>query len=179
MELTDGIRVVCDPAADRLHVVDARQTAEPRPLTSVVLPPGTGPRCLVARRTGAEEWQLAVAGERDGRVTVVRHEGHDWANGWWVGASVLATRSPGASQPSAMAWFGHDLVVANRGTDTIALVRWNEDGSIALVSESPCGGTHPRELAEEGGLLFVTHDQDAVTALAYRGDGFEVVDPAR
>lgn len=174
--LTHQVLVVCDLGSDRLQVLDATDPCEPRLLTSVNLPPGTGPRHLVARPIGLDEWQLAVAGELDGRVTVVRHEGQDWNHGWWVGASVPGTRSPGSSQPSGLCLFGQDLVLADRGTDTITLLRWSEDGSLARISESPCGGQHPRDLAEHGGLLFVANQHsDEVTVLAHSGEGFEVV----
>ncbi|MEL4504034.1 beta-propeller fold lactonase family protein [Luteococcus sp. H138] len=177
--LDDDHLLVCDLGADQLRVVRVRATgggAELEELTAVNLPPGTGPRHLVLRQTAPSEQQVAVAGELNGQVIGLRHEGTDWANGWWVGHNVLATHTPGASQPSGLRWFGHDLVLANRGTDTIALVRWGDDGTLALVSESPCGGRSPRDLAEHGGLLFVANQEsDEVSMLAHRGDGFEQV----
>ncbi|MEL4357221.1 MULTISPECIES: lactonase family protein [unclassified Luteococcus] len=171
--------LVCDLGTDQLHVARARATGEGAELdllTSVNLPPGTGPRHLVMRPVGPDEQQFAVAGELSGRVVGVRHEGLDWGNGWWVGRSVLATNHPGQSQPSGLRLFGHDLVLANRGTNTIALLRWTDDGMLSLASESPCGGEHPRDLAEHGGLLFVANQgSDTVSVLAHRGEGFEQV----
>lgn len=177
--LDDDHLLVCDLGADQLHVVEVRATgegAELSRLTSVNLPAGTGPRHLVMRQLSQLEQQFAIAGELNGQVVALRHEGTDWANGWWVGHSVLATNAPGQSQPSGLRFFGHDLVLANRGTDSLALLRWGDDGTLALASESPCGGRHPRDLVEHGGLLFVANlESDEVTVLAHRGDGFEPV----
>jgi 6-phosphogluconolactonase (cycloisomerase 2 family) len=123
------------------------------------LPPGTGPRHLVARdRYGY------VVGELNSTVTVVDLRSSPPA--------VLATTSTvpvGAgvrSQPSAIRLSpdGRRLYVLNRGPDTIAVL--SADGpEVALVATVRAGGEQPWDAVTDGSWLYVaTKRSGRVTA---------------
>ncbi|WP_394275019.1 lactonase family protein [Luteococcus sp.] len=183
--LDDEHVAVCDLGADQLHVVGVDGQGSPTLVTSVNLPAGTGPRHAVPwhdEATGSAvpldgHLYLAIAGELSGRVVLVRHEGLDWSTGWWVGQQLSATSSPGQSQPSGLVWFGADLVLANRGTDELAMLAWRDGEHLQLVDLSPTGGSQTRDLREVDGQLWVANqDSDEVRRLRRAPDGFELVD---
>lgn len=135
-----GHVLVTDLGTDTLHRYALDETSGTLgAVDRIALPAGSGPRHLVINGDLAY-----VVGELDSTVTVV-----DLASGSVVGSvSTCPGVERGASQPSAIR-FGSGsrfLYVANRGVDEIAVL--TVDGAeVQLVGATPCGGTHPRDLA--------------------------------
>lgn len=166
--------LVNDLGADQLHVlrVDDGDLVE---LDPVVLPAGMGPRHCLLRQEGDEDLHLVVCGELSGEVVAVRHEGNDWGAGWWVMDRVAGSNEPGA-QPSGLRFFGDDLVLGNRGVQTVSLLRWTPEGRLSLVAEAPTGGQHPRDVAVHDGLVWVANQYaGGVTVLRCAADEFTPV----
>lgn len=131
---------------DLLHVSDLgtdeirRYTTAGEALEPITLPPGTGPRHF-AFADGA----LFVAGELDGTVTRL-------ADG--DGVKVRASTSMTENFPSHLEVAGDFVYVANRGPDTISVLR---TGDLSLVAEVPSGGAWPRHFAIDGDHLYVAN----------------------
>jgi 6-phosphogluconolactonase len=138
----DGTVTVVDLGIDRLmhyRLDDGRLLK----LGETVLPPGTGPRHMVAH---ASE-QTFVVGELSATVlSIVDGE---------VVESCSTTASPRGAQPSAIVSDGELLYVANRRADTIAV--FEVSPALRRVAEAPCGGEWPRDLTLDGDRMWVAN----------------------
>jgi 6-phosphogluconolactonase len=138
----DETVTIVDLGIDRLmhyRLADGRLS----PLGETVLPPGTGPRHMVLHRSG--RWY--VVGELSATVMSIV----DGA----VVESCPTTASPSGAQPSAIVSDGELLYVANRGTDTIAVLEVSP--ALRRIAEIPCGGEWPRDLALDGDRMYVAN----------------------
>lgn len=170
--------LVCDLGADRVWVVRVEDDAKLAQLGAIALPAGFGPRHLVLREDADGTRLFVLCGELSGQLAVVRHEGADFGSGWVIvdlaaGSASVAEGGHLANQPSGLVWFGDDLVLANRGCNTVARFSWADQGQLTLASESPCGGEHPRDLVEHAGHLWVANQHsDVVVVLRAVEEGF-------
>ncbi len=160
------------------------------------VPPGTGPRHLVARPDGA----LAVAGELDVRLHVLapgdaagadaapasRAVEHGWAPSSSVPAALTAAPDGVLALPSHLTTTGDLLLLGVRGVDVLAAHRWTPSGEIEPLADTHLGaGAFPRHHevvgeAADGRLLVVvarqgTNDLAAVLVDPATGKG-EIVD---
>jgi 6-phosphogluconolactonase (cycloisomerase 2 family) len=53
---------------------------------------------------------------------------------------------------------GEYLYVSNRGADTIARLKINDDGSLKLIRNFPCGGRSPRDFIIADGYILCTNE---------------------
>lgn len=147
---------------DLLYVSDLgtdeirRYTLDGRPLEPIRLPPGTGPRHLAFSGPGPDA-VLYVAGELDGTVTRLANA--------LPGAEALrvpASASGGDNLPSHLELAGDLVYVANRGPDTIAVLR---AGDLSRVAEVPSGGSWPRHFALDGERMYVANQHSGGVAV--------------
>ncbi|WP_336209014.1 lactonase family protein [Nonomuraea sp. LPB2021202275-12-8] len=160
---------------DLLHVSDLgtdeirRYTLDGAALESIELPPGTGPRHFAFSGS-----RLYVSGELDGTVTLV--------DGARV-TRVPASRNEAGNSPSHLELAGDLVYVANRGPDTISVLRAED---LSPVAEVPSGGAWPRHFAIDGDRMYVANQHsDGVAVFALEdgvpeptGEVFEVERPA-
>ncbi|MFG1944654.1 lactonase family protein [Nonomuraea sp. NPDC048826] len=132
---------------DLLHVSDLgtdqirRYTLEGEALEPIALPPGTGPRHFAFAGP-----VLYVAGELDGTVTRLA-PGDD-------GIRVRASTAVTENAPSHLELAGDLVYVANRGPDTISVLRADD---LSQVAEVPSGGHWPRHFAIDGDRMYVAN----------------------
>jgi len=145
---------------DVLHVSDLgtdeirRYTLDGQALEPIRLQPGTGPRHFAFAGS-----RLYVAGELDGHVTLVD------------GARTVrtpASRREGANAPSHLELAGDLVYVANRGPDTISVLR---AADLSPVAEVPSGGAWPRHFAIDGDRLYVAGQHSGGVAVFTLKDG--------
>ena len=152
--------VSADLGADRLHLHDIADGVLTR-VSSLAVPPGTGPRDLALLRPGA----LLVLGEFSCELLVLeRSDG-----GLVVRASVpLPGRQPG-DQAAAIASHGDYLYVGLRGSNRIAVLRSGPAG-VQPVGWVGCAGDWPRHLAAADGVLHVANQISGSVASFRLGD---------
>ncbi|MEV0384461.1 beta-propeller fold lactonase family protein [Nonomuraea sp. NPDC050643] len=131
---------------DVLHVSDLgtdeirRYQDDGTPLRPIPLSAGTGPRHFAF-----DGPRLYVAGELDGTVTLIEGERR---------TTVPASRSQGPNAVSHL-HLERDLVyVANRGPDTVTVLR---AADLSPVAEVPTGGHWPRHFAIDGDRMYVAN----------------------
>ncbi|MFC4007683.1 lactonase family protein [Nonomuraea purpurea] len=160
---------------DILHVSDLgtdeirRYTYDGAPLEPITLAPGTGPRHFAFAGS-----RLYVAGELAGTVTVIDGDRH---------TIVPASRSGDKNQPSHLELHGDFVYVANRGPDTIGVLRADD---LSPVAEVPSGGDWPRHFAIDGDRMYVANQYSGGVAVFALKDGvpeptgqvYEVESPA-
>jgi 6-phosphogluconolactonase len=161
----DGLVHVSDLGTDEIR----RYRHDGTPLEPIRLAPGTGPRHFAF----AGE-RLYVAGELGANVTLIDGEHR---------TTVPASRQGGENSPSHLQ-LDIDLVyVANRGPNTISVLR---AADLSPVAEVPSGGDWPRHFAIDGDRMYVANQRsNAVTVFALRdgvpeptGEAYEVESPA-
>ncbi len=135
-----------DLGIDRiLHhtIIDGRITSTTERAS---LPPGAGPRHLVADPTG----RTHVVGELDPVVTTFDPR-------WQAVGTVRTTTAPHA-QPSEVdiSADGRFLYVGNRGPDTIGVIDLDR---AELTAEVSCGGAWPRHFVVTGRHLYVANER--------------------
>ncbi|MGW0803051.1 lactonase family protein [Nonomuraea sp. NPDC002799] len=138
-------------------------------LRPITLEPGTGPRHFAFAGS-----RLYVAGELAGTVTLIDGEER---------TVVPASREPGRNQPSHLQVAGDLVYVANRGPDTISVLR---AGDLSPVAEVSSGGEWPRHFAIDGDRMYVANQYSgSVTVFALKdgvpeptGQVYEVESPA-
>lgn len=138
--------LVSDLGTDEIR----RYTLDGRPLESIRLAPGMGPRHLVRH---GERWY--VVGELDGRV-------HAYDSAWTEIGSAPASATQDTSHPSHLDAADGLLYVGNRGPDTISVLRAD---SLELVAEVPSGGAWPRHFALDGDRLLVANQHSGGVAV--------------
>lgn len=144
----DGALHVSDLGTDEIR----RYRYDGTPLEPITLPPGTGPRHFAVAGD-----RLYVAGELDGNVTLIDGERR---------TTVPASRAEGRNFPSHLQLDGDLVYVANRGPDTIAVLR---AADLSPVAEVPSGGDWPRHFAIDGDRMYVANQNShAVTVFALR-----------
>ncbi|MFI7690918.1 lactonase family protein [Nonomuraea sp. NPDC049655] len=150
---------------DVLHVSDLgtdeirRYRLDGSPLDPVTLAPGTGPRHFAFAGD-----RLYVAGELDGTVTLVEGERR---------TVVPASRAGGDNAPSHLQLDGDLVYVANRGPDTVSVLR---AADLSPVAEVPSGGAWPRHFAIAGDRLYVANQNSGEVTVFTLEDG--VPEPA-
>jgi 6-phosphogluconolactonase len=161
---------------DVLHVPDLgtdeirRYTLDGRALAPVRLMSGMGPRHLVFDEYG----RCHVAGELDATVRTYDER-------WREISSVAASGTGVLTYPSHIDLVGGAVYVANRGPDTLSVIR---DGR--RVAEVPTGGAWPRHFAADGDTLWVANqNSDSVAVFRLKqglphptGETLEVKTPA-
>jgi 6-phosphogluconolactonase len=149
----DGIVHVTDLGTDQIR----RYTPDGETLEPLRMPPGTGPRHMAFSGS-----RLYVVGELDGIVSYIEGE---------KVAGTLASRAEGVNQPSHLDLNGEFLYVANRGPNSITVLRADD---LSPVAEVPSGGDWPRHFAIDGDRLYVANQHSgAVTEFALE-DGVPV-----
>ena len=145
-------------AAYRLDPVTATLAA----LAPSTLPPGFGPRHLVALPGD----RVAVAGELSGEIALL---GLDRT----AGTLAVLDVQPGSEvsdPPAAPSGIGRTVdgrfvLMANRGPDTVASFAVRGD-RVDRVDETPCGGRLPRDLTVLGDRVYVANQEsDSITVL--------------
>jgi 6-phosphogluconolactonase len=145
-----------DLGADRVHVHTVERGMLVRE-ASAVLPPGTGPRDLLAHAG-----RTILLGELRGTIFALDSRGqivaagmiaHDWVED--DHAAALAVDS-----------FGRFLYTGLRGSNRIGVIRASDLSPVAAI---PCGGDWPRHLCVVGDLLFVANQRSS-TVTAFRLD---------
>lgn len=140
----EDLLYVSDLGTDQIR----RYTLEGKALEPMALPPGTGPRHFAFAGPA-----LYVAGELDGTVT-------RFAPGA-APIRVRASTSVTENFPSHLELAGELVYVANRGPDTIAVLRADD---LSQVAEVPSGGAWPRHFAIDGDHLYVANQNSGTVA---------------
>ncbi|MEV4178494.1 beta-propeller fold lactonase family protein [Nonomuraea sp. NPDC049709] len=161
----DGLLHVSDLGTDEIR----RYRLDGTPLEPIRMSPGTGPRHFAF--SGG---RLYVAGELDGTVTLIEGERR---------TVVPASGHEGPNDPSHLQVEGDFVYVANRGPDTISVLR---AADLSPVAEVASGGHWPRHFAIDGERMYVANQySNDVTVLALRdgvpepaGEAYEVESPA-
>lgn len=146
-----GSILVPDLGTDSVHIVRIDDDGNLEPATdSITLPPGSGPRHLLLSGQ-----YLVVACELSATL--------------WVGALDAQVGSEGVSvpastrevdqrvYPSAIAQYGDQIVVANRGADSLSFFTLDASGTPHPLVEIDCGGAWPRDLTVDGDQLWVAN----------------------
>ncbi|HEX4812389.1 MAG TPA: beta-propeller fold lactonase family protein [Nonomuraea sp.] len=161
----DGLLHVSDLGTDEIR----RYRYDGTPVEPITLPPGTGPRHFDFAGD-----RLYVAGELDATVTLVAGDRR---------TTVPASRREGPNFPSHLQVHGDLVYVANRGPNTIAVLR---AADLSPVAEVGSGGDWPRHFAIDGDRLYVANQESGVvTGFRLRdgvpepaGETYEVDHPA-
>ncbi|SEG84575.1 6-phosphogluconolactonase, cycloisomerase 2 family [Nonomuraea solani] len=151
----DGVLHVSDLGTDEIRRYDLDGT----PLKPIPLQPGSGPRHFAFSGS-----RLYVAGELDGTVTLIDGERR---------TIVPASRSQGPNAPSHLQLDGDLVYVANRGPDSITVLRAADLSPVAEVSS---GGHWPRHFAIDGDRMYVANQHSGTVTLFTLRDG--VPEPA-
>lgn len=156
-----GTMLASDLGADALWEYQVEGNAVVA-LGRIAMPEGSGPRHIALSSDGRAGY---VVGELDATITVIRREP---GGGWAVVSQVASSGSDSVTRdricPSHLALCGRDhyLLVANRGTGTLAVMDVSDE--LRIVTEVPVGAW-PRHFALIGDTLLVA---------AQRGAGVEV-----
>ncbi|WP_114561079.1 lactonase family protein [Desertihabitans aurantiacus] len=157
----EGRVLVCDLGTDQVHQLrldvegHLRLAADP-----VALPAGSGPRHLVVSGE-----HLVVACELTARLWLARREDHLWQE---VGSWPTTSATGGECFPSALRLHEGQLLVGNRGPDTVAVFDLDtEHGRLVEVAELSTGGRWPRDLWCSASHLWVAN-QNSDTVVAFR-----------
>ncbi|MEV0615984.1 beta-propeller fold lactonase family protein [Nonomuraea sp. NPDC050404] len=161
----DGLLHVSDLGTDEIR----RYHHDGTRLESIPMSPGTGPRHFAF-----SDGRLYVAGELDGTVTLIDGDRRTVAP---------ASRREGKNAPSHLQIDGEFVYVANRGPDTVSVLR---AADLSPVAEVPSGGQWPRHFAIDGADLYVANQNSgAVTRFTLRdgvpeptGEAYAVESPA-
>lgn len=152
--------MVSDLGSDAIHLVRIDDEGELTPAgDSIKLPDGSGPRHLVISGR-----HLVVACELSATLWVTALDAGVEAEGTSVPCS--ARQIDERIYPSGIAVYGDQIVVANRGADTVAIFTLDAFGTPHPLTEIDCGGRWPRDLAVDGEQLWVANQQsDTVTVI--------------
>lgn len=149
----DDMYLICDLGGDqifRVTLLDGVLVPVGDPLK---LPPGSGPRHLVAVAD-----HLVVACELTGELWVGRRDGA----GWEHRQTVPSSSRTGLVQPSGIVSDGSRVYVGNRGVDTIGVFDLDPaSGTLRGVAEFDCGGHWPRALTLDAALLWVSNERSS------------------
>lgn len=162
--------LVPDLGTDRVHLIRVEpdgslsQAGDP-----ILLPAGAGPRHLVLAAN-----HLVVACELSAQVWASPLDAAVGSAGHTVPSSGRQTDQ--RTYPSAIGVYRDQIIVANRGPDTLAFFSLT-DGQLRQTGEIGCGGTWPRDLTLDGDRLWVANQSsDEVTVFARDADGIWSLD---
>jgi 6-phosphogluconolactonase len=163
--------LVPDLGTDRVwrHRIDPDgRVGEPQP---IILPPGTGPRHLVAH---PDLPLIYVLGELDGRIHVLRR-------------TPTAIKASGSLSFAPIGWKGTHggsavrlhprlplLYAAHRGSNHIAMIAIQTDGGLRANGHFSAGGDEPRDFVlspEADWLLVACQNSNRITAHRLGDDG--------
>ena len=137
--------LVADMGADRVFVYGfgrATRQLTPQPVSSLALPPGSGPRHLAFDRSGRYVYLVTeltaevVAlrwSEQDGRLAALQS----------LPTSQAASAEARSASEIATGADGRFVYVANRTEGALLVYRIDPAGTLALVQSVPSGGTAP------------------------------------
>ena len=163
LRLDDGTVLSADLGADRIHV-HALGDGRLERTASLELPPGTGPRDIVALPDG----RLLVLAELSARLLLLR-----WSGSLSVVTSVaLAGAAEGDHAAGiSLSRDGRFVYVALRGSNRVSVIAIDGDELTAVDSVS-CAGDWPRHLVVEGDVLHVANQlSSTVTSFSIGSDG--------
>jgi len=149
-----------DLRSDAIHLVriDGDGALEPAG-DSIKLPAGSGPRHLVVAGR-----HLVVACELSASLWVSALDAEVGSEGTTVPSSSREVAD--RIYPSAIAAYGDQIVVANRGADSLAFFTLDAYGTPHPMVEIDSGGRWPRDLTVDGDQLWVANQQsDTVTVI--------------
>ncbi|TDC03149.1 lactonase family protein [Nonomuraea longispora] len=150
----DGLLHVSDLGTDEIR----RYRPDGTPLEPITMEPGTGPRHFAFAGS-----RLYVAGELAGTVTLLEGERR---------TVVPASGRQGENAPSHLELAVGYVYVANRGPDTITVLR----DDLSVVAEVPSGGDWPRHFAIDGDRMYVANQRSGSVNVLTLKDG--VPEPA-
>ncbi len=151
-----------------------KQKLIPSSPEKIALNPGDGPRHLTFHPNG--KW-IYVANELSSSVTRFdRKEDGTYTKGPTVSSLPAGYSKPNTCADIHISSDGNFVYVSNRGHNSIAVLKVNEDGSLTLLGNKGCGGDGPRNFAlspDENFILvanqhtnnIVTLKRDPVTGL--------------
>ena len=146
-----GSILVPDLGTDSVHIVRIDDDGNLTPATdSITLPPGAGPRHLVL----AGQY-LVVACELSATLWVGALDAQVGSDGVTVPASSRQTDQ--RIYPSAIAQYGDQIVVANRGADSLSFLTLDATGTPHPLVEIDCGGSWPRDLTVDDDQIWVAN----------------------
>jgi 6-phosphogluconolactonase (cycloisomerase 2 family) len=155
--------LVPDLGADAIHIVRIDDEGNLSPAAdSIALPPGSGPRHLVLAGR-----HLVVACELSATLWVGALDAEVGAEGITVPTSTRQVED--RIYPSAIGRIGDQIVVANRGADTLSLFTLDAYGTPHPLVEIDSGGAWPRDL---------TVDDDQIWVANQSGNNITVIRPA-
>ncbi|MFB2573368.1 lactonase family protein [Micrococcus sp. IITD107] len=183
--LDDDRLLVTDLGADRIleYSMQALTQGQTEPRQTHRLPGGTGPRhiAVLACPHDPDSVRLAVVGELDSRIHVMDVPAGDPGPEGFQGVAITPTHLPDADPDSiqenlpshlVLSEDGSLLYVANRGRDTIGVIRVAEIPE--LIAEVPCGGSWPRHIGlvstPAGQALAVALERDDAVVLLPLGE---------
>lgn len=161
----DGNLAVCDLGTDEVVLY----TADCRRLSSVSLPAGSGPRHILFHGKFAY-----VVTELTSRVFVFRYEGGTLS--YQADLPLLSETFTGFSNAAAIkiSPCGRWLSCSNRGHNSLTTFRIREDGGLAFLCNTPCGGDFPRDFAytpDGKCILCANQYSDRISVLRVGEDG--------
>lgn len=165
-----GDWLIADLGADRLHRLRLEETGRITGTEGILTPAGVGPRHLVISGD-----LLVLACELSAELWLARRTEQDWQGVFRVPSSAAETAA--RVYPSGIVLAGDRVVVANRGSDTIATFALDRGANtLTLVDETSTGGSWPRELAWLRGRLWVANQySDTLTVFEPDGAGWRLV----
>lgn len=143
--------LVPDLGTDSVHIVRIDDDGELSPASdSISLPPGSGPRHLLVSGR-----HLVVACELSAQLWVGALDAEVGAEGSSVPVSTRETDE--RIYPSAIGQLGDQIVVANRGSDTLSVFTLDAYGTPHPLVEFDCGGNWPRDLTVDDDQIWVAN----------------------
>lgn len=172
-QLPNGLVLVCDLGRDLVLSYRLTGAGELEVASSMALPPGTGPRHLAVRDGGAS---CFVSCELS---SAVHSFAVDAASGELRPLSSVKVVPPDKEDGNHCSDIqvspdGHFLYVANRGADTISILRASPTGELALLDQVSCRGKTPRHLGlSPCGRWLLSANQDSDIISVFRRDAEE------
>jgi 6-phosphogluconolactonase len=143
--------LVPDLGTDSIHIVRIDDDGNLDPATdSIILPPGSGPRHLLLSGQ-----YLVVACELSAVLWVGALDAEVGSEG--VSVPTSARETDQRVYPSAIAQYGDQIVIANRGADTLSFFTLDASGTPHPLVEIDCGGAWPRDLTVDDDQLWVAN----------------------
>ncbi len=161
----DGHLLCCDLGLDTVFVYDK----DLKFVSSAKVPDGMGVRHLAFNNGGKTFYAVNEMGN-----TVSRF---NYENGklTLIDTVDALPRFQGKNTAAAIRIDGNYLYVSHRGADTIARFKINEDTSLKLLENTPCGGRFPRDFIIVDGYMFCTNEHtNNVSILKVIDEGLEL-----
>lgn len=153
--------------------IDPEHASETASLSSIVTPPGRGPRHILLTKQDKRLYAVTEMG-----CTVLFYEKADGGYVLRQEISTIPSDFSGSTTCAAI-WMTPDekwLLASNRGHDSLAIYRVADDGSLTLQGIAPSGGKTPRDFrivpitgSQDYWVLAASQDEDRICT--YRLDG--------